>query len=465
MSQLGPCMTMIQARRTRYFDLVSCGLLFLWSVPSYGHNTSEEGPELSLVDAIQIALGNNRPIQIAKLDITKSGWEVAEAKTHRLPEFKTELLADGNINSPSFTFQEGIFGTINGQPNGPPNPSKDTRIPLSKGVTGYALATVAQPISQLYQIHLGIREKQLSADLAGEKYKQKRQTTVADVKQAYYGILQSESALELETALVKEYEETDRVASDYLSKESVLKSDSLDVKAQLAQAKHQVITIHDDLETQKEYFNDLLGRDLDTPFRTQPVPPASTGEMDLKVARQTALQQRPELQEAKIDVDRANIDRNLAKAEYIPGIGAQLEYFTPINTEILPQNILSAGMKMTWEPFDWGRRRDNVKQKDIQVHQSQYQLDQTRSQVLLDVDKTFRKLKESRSMLEVAQAARDAANEKLREVNNQFKQITVLLRDVLKQEATVANANHQYEESLLAFWNAKAAFEKALGAE
>ena len=458
-------MAMIQARRARFFDLLSYGLVFLWSVPGYGQNTSGQAPELSLMDAIQIALENNRPVQIAKLDIAKSGWDVAEAKTHRLPEFKTELLASGNINSPAFTFQEGIFGTTNGQPNGSPNPSKDTSIPLSRGVTGYALATAIQPISQLYQIHLGIREKQLAADLAGEQYKQKRQTTVADVKQAYYGILQSESALELETALVKEYEETDRVASDYLSKESILKSDRLEVKAQLAQARHQLITIHDDLATQKEYFNDLLARDLDTPFRTQSVPSASSDEMDLKVARQTALQQRPELQEAKINVDRAGIDRSLAKAEYIPGIGAQLEYFTPINTEILPQNILSAGIKMTLEPFDWGRRRDNLKQKDIELHQSQYQLDQTRSQVLLDVDKTFRKLNENRSMLEVAQAARDAANEKLREVNNQFKQVAVLLRDVLKQEAAVANANHQYEDSLLAFWNAKAAFEKALGEE
>jgi outer membrane protein TolC len=455
---------MIQARRASFLGF-SCGLVLLWSVLGYGQNTSEQGPELSLADAIQIALGNNRPVQIAKLDITKSKWDVAEAKTHRLPELKTELLASGNINSPAFTFQQGIFGTTNGQPNGPPVPSKDTEIPLSRGVTGYALATAAQPISQLYQIHLGIREKQLSADLAGEKYKQKRQTTVADVKQAYYGILQSESALELEKALVKEYEETDRVASDYLRKESILKSESLEVKAQLAQARHQVITLSDDLETQKEYFNDLLARDLDTPFRTQPVPPASTDEMDLKMARQTALQQRPELQEAKIDLDRAGIDRSLAKAEYIPGIGAQLEYFTPINTEILPQNILSAGMKMTWEPFDWGRRRDKVKQKDIQVRQSQYQLDETRSQVLLDVDKTFRKLNENRSLLEVAQAGRDAANEKLREVNDQFKQVAVLLRDVLKQEAAVANANHEYEESLLSFWNAKAAFEKALGEE
>lgn len=437
------------------------GLVFLWGAYCFGQSTSDQAPELSLVEAIQIAMGNNRPVQIAKLDVAKSGWEVAEAKTHKYPDLKTELLGSGIITSPTYNYPEGIFGTVNNQPV----PSKNVEISLSNGMTGYAIATATQPISQLYQIHLVIREKELSVDLASEKYKQKRQTTAADVKQAYYGILQSESALESEQALVKEYEETDRVASQYLSKESILKSDLLDVKAQLAQAKHQLVTTHDDLATQKEHFNDLLGRDLDTPFRTQPVPPASTDEMDLKTARQTALQQRPELKEAKINLDRAGYDRSLAKAEYIPGIGAQLQYFTPINTQILPQNILSAGIKMTWEPYEWGRRKDNVKGKDIQVQESQYQLDQTRSQVLLDVDKSFRKLSESRSMLDVAQAARDAANEKLREVDDQFKQVAVLLRDVLKQEAAVANADHEYEESLLSFWNAKAEFEKALGEE
>jgi outer membrane protein len=85
--------------------------------------------------------------------------------------------------------------------------------------------------------------------------------------------------------------------------------------------------------------------------------------------------------------------------------------------------------------------------------------------VLLDVDNNFRKLEESRTMLEVAQAARDAANEKLREVSDQFKHSAVLLRDLLQQQASVANADHDYEQSLLAFWNAKAAFEKALGEE
>jgi len=36
---------------------------------------------------------------------------------------------------------------------------------------------------------------------------------------------------------------------------------------------------------------------------------------------------------------------------------------------------------------------------------------------------------------------------------------------VLEQEAAVSNANHQYEQSLLAFWSSKANFEKALGEE
>jgi outer membrane protein TolC len=278
-------------------------------------------------------------------------------------------------------------------------------------------------------------------------------------------VLQTESSLDAAQALAKQYEETDRVALQYLAQESVLKSDSLQVKAKLAQSRYQIIQLRDTLDTQKEHLNELLGRDLDIPFRTEAVPPISPAEMDLKVARQTALQQRPEIKEAAIDVSRANYDKKLAKAKYIPDVGAAIHYLDPINTEVLPQNILSAGVELKWDPFDWGGRRDEVQQKDVSLQQSHYQLQETQAQVLLDVDNNFRKLGESRSLLEVAQAGRDAANEKMREVSDQFKHSAVLLRDVLEQQAAVANADHDYEESLLSFWNAKALFEKALGEE
>ena len=92
-------------------------------------------------------------------------------------------------------------------------------------------------------------------------------------------------------------------------------------------------------------------------------------------------------------------------------------------------------MELTWDPFDWGGRRDEVKQKDVSVQQSHYQLQETRAQVTLDVDNSFRKLEESRTMLAVAQAGKVAADEKLREVNDAYKHSAVLLRDVLQQQA------------------------------
>ena len=54
---------------------------------------------------------------------------------------------------------------------------------------------------------------------------------------------------------------------------------------------------------------------------------------------------------------------------------------------------------MSWEPFEWGRRKDDVKQKVIAVDQSQLQLQQVRSQILMDVNNRYRKLAQSRQGL------------------------------------------------------------------
>lgn len=418
-------------------------------------------PLLTLNDAIQAALANNRELKIASLEVEKSKWQVASVKTRRLPGFKTYLFGSGNLTNPSFLFKQGSLGTFHGEPI----PSQNQNIPLSGGFTGYALAEASQPLTQLYKIHLRIREQELSADFNSEEYRGKRQSVLTNVKQAYYAMLQTESSLDVAQADVKQYEETKRVASQYLAQEAVLRSDFLDADAKLAQAHYQIVNLNNNLQTQKEQLNDLLGRDIETDFRTEQVPAITAEETDLRLAQQKALSLRPEIHEATIKVQKAEYDRKLAKADYIPDINAAIRYFTPMNTELLPTNIAAAGVEMSWEPFEWGRRKDEVKQKAIDVDESQYQLQQVRSQILMDVNNRYRKLAQSRQGLSVAQAAQQAATEKLREVNDKFSKEAVLLRDVLQQETTVSNANHDYEEALLGFWTAKSNFEKALGEE
>ncbi len=435
-------------------------LLYLaYALASRAQDLEGSGPLLTLDGAVQIALGNNLDLKIASLEVEKSKWQVAGSKTHLLPSFNTYIFSSGVLANPAFLFKEGSLGTINGSAV----PSKNTTIAFSTGFSGYVVAQVAQPITQLYKIHLSIREQELSADINSEQYRGKRQNVVANVKQAYYAVLQTESSLESTRSTVKQWEEADRVAKQYLAQEAVLKSDTLEVEAKLAQANYEIVELQNNLQTQKEQLNYLLGRDLKADFRTEQVPAASLEETDLKVAQQTALSQRPEIRESEINVKKADYDRKLAKAQYIPDISAAVHYFTPLNTELLPTNVAAVGVEMNWEPFEWGRRRDEVKQKVIVEDQAQYQLQQTRSQVLLDVNNRYRKLSQSRQLLAVAQVAKEAENEKLREVTQKLKREAVLLRDVLQQQTAVAKANHDYEEALLSFWTAKANFEKALG--
>jgi outer membrane protein TolC len=125
--------------------------------------------------------------------------------------------------------------------------------------------------------------------------------------------------------------------------------------------------------------------------------------------------------------------------------------------------MTSIGFELKWEPWDWGRRRDIVNQKKVTEIQAQTQLQEARSRVLIDVNARFRKLEESRLLISVAQVERDAAQQRLREVTNKYEQQTVLLSDVLHQQAATASASDDYQQALLGFWSAKSEFEKSLG--
>lgn len=431
--------------------LFAAGVLAQEQVPT--------SPLLTLDEAIQLAIANNRPLKISQLEVEKSNWQLKDTRTKRLPALNTYVFGSGLLNSPVFTFPRGIFGNVAGGPV----PARNIDVSLSPGATAYVVAQASQPLSQLYKIHLAVREQQLSVDLNSEKARGQQQSMIRDVRQAYYSVSQTESALEAEAATVKQYQELDRVVLQYVSQEAALKSESLDVKAKLAQEQYKILQLQDTLDTQKEQLNNLLGREISTAFRVERFPAASLEEIDLTVAQQTALSHRPEIRQAEIAIKQAEYDRRLAKAQYIPDLGAAVHYLSPFNVEILPKNIVSAGVELNWEPWDWGRRKDDINQKQVAWEQSQYQLKETQSKVLMDVNSSFRKLSETRALLTVAQAARAAATEKLREVTEKFEQKAVLLRDVLQQQAAVANANSDYAQALSSFWSAKADFERAMG--
>jgi outer membrane protein TolC len=104
-------------------------------------------------------------------------------------------------------------------------------------------------------------------------------------------------------------------------------------------------------------------------------------------------------------------------------------------------------------------------EKERTIEQSHLNLTETSNQVILDVNNRFRKLREARASLNVAQLGQDAEKQKLQTVVDQFQQKAVLLSALQTEQANLSQAAAQYQQALAAFWNARADFEKAIGTD
>jgi outer membrane protein TolC len=417
---------------------------------------------LSLQQAIDFAMQSNRLVQSAALEVEKSQEAVAAAKTHRLPVFNLYLLESQLLTRVNFDIKQGQFGTF---PGIGPVPATSTSISTPLRPTTYIFQQTTQPLSQLHRINLGIQMQEVGTDLAREELRRQRHNVSNAVKQAYYAILQGQSSLESVEESLKFYQELEELMDRYLAQQVVLESDSMNVKTERARTKYQALTLRNQLASGKENLNILLGRELQTEFTVQPVSPETVYEINLEAARRRALEQRPEAREARLKLKQAQLDERAQKARNIPDISFSFNYLSPFNVEFLPKNITSVGLMLNWQPFDWGNKKRELAQKALTSRQSDLGLKDAEQQILLDVDTHYRKLQEARALLEVSQMAQGTEQEKLRVVMNQYKLQAILLKDVLQEQASVSAANNQYQQALLAFWTAKADFEKALGEE
>jgi outer membrane protein TolC len=418
--------------------------------------------QLTLDEAVSLAMTNNRQVKLTTLEVEKAEDAVAALRTERLPQLNLYLLESELLRPVDFQFPEGTFGTF---PGIGPIPAHNTDISTSLRPTTYLFQTATQPISQLHRIGLGIQSREVNVELARETLRQQRQTVADQVKQDYYAILQTQSALEAANQVVKFYTEFGQLTDRYLAQEVVLKSDALNVKTQLAKAKYEVVKLQDGLETQQEILNEVLGRDLTTDFTVQAIPELASYEVNLAEARRRALDQRPEIREAGLKMKQAQLDVRAERALYIPDVSLSFNYLSPFNVNFVPKNIMSVGFMVNWDIWDWGRKKKELAEKSLAVTQADLSQREAEQQILVEVGARFRKLAETRSLVEVDQLAQQTEEEKLRVVMNQYRQNAALLKDTLQQEAAVATANAQYREALLSFWTAKADLEKALGEE
>ena len=450
---------MSHARRARTLSV----LLLLMMLPASVMRGQEEPPKLlSMEEAVSLARSHNRELKQAEVEIHKQKEAFSEAKTQLYPRFDTYFLASELLTPLDFTIRSGTFGTF---PATGPIPARDSKIHTPARPVAITSVTATQPLTQLIRINLSIKQQKLAAEHSQQSYFEREQELVNEVRRAYYAILQSQSELESQRALLAYLEALQQLIGRRLQQEAVLKAASLRITAQRTKALYQLTVIEDALADRKEALNHLLGRDLRAEFTVEMVPASLPEESSVQEARKIATEMRPEIKAETIKKERAALETKIEKTRYIPDISIQANYLTAPNISFLPQNLGAVGVLLTWQPWDWGQKRHNIAQKVDAEKQAQLSIDNVRDQVVLEVDSTFRRLREARELLTAAQAARDAEAETLRNEMDAYSHQTIVLSDLLQQQSSVASAEDQYRQGLLAFWKARADFQRALGEE
>lgn len=414
------------------------------------------GEVLSLDEALKLSLQDNRSIQNAVLQVKRSDADVGAAKAQRLPVFDVQVLAGRTLSPVRITVPGGAFGEF--ESTGP-IPSQDTVVEVPTGTSALVSASLAQPLSQLYKVGLGVKSNELSRDIDREKLRAEKASVVNEVKRLYYTLVQTQSALRAAEEQVKTYRELDRVLGEYVARETALPGDRLEVQAKLQAEEYKALSLRNALATGKEQMNSLLGRELAHDFGLATVPEASAEEVDLEAAVARGVERRPELRQARLQVDQADTGRRLKKAEYIPDVSVAVTYLTFTSVHL---NVAQLGMQLKWQPFDFGRGKE-LAASTLQLEQAKLGVRETESQVRIDVASRVRKLQEARELLEARRIAREAAREKQRVTTKRYETEAALLKDALQAQASLGDASAQYDEALLGVWTARSDLEKALG--
>jgi outer membrane protein TolC len=428
---------------------------------SAGADSGKAVEVLTIDDAVSIAEANNRLLKNAEIEIGKAQNEVEVTKTKRLPDLLMTAEGSQLLSPVRFEFDKGSLGTY---PDVGPIPSVDTAISAKENFSVIANATLLQPITQLYRINLGVRMQKDGVEIARESWRSQKHALICNVKQLYYGLAGLASAKKTVGESIAFLTELERFVSDNVKQGTTLESDLLEVQARLARQKHQDFSLDSAIANTKEKLNVALGRDVSKDFSITSVSVAAAPTKSLAELQDYAGKHRPEVRQSSLKVRIARNDERSKRSEGGPEFSVGFTYTRFQNIEVIPDQLLTAGVVATWnEPFDWGRRKQERAEKAKNVQEAANGLEEARAEVTVDVDAGYRDLIDAISLLDADSAAVRAKEEKRRVAMNRYKENAALLKDVLESDTELADANRQYLDDQLAVSTAGAKLDQAIG--
>ena len=419
-----------------------------------------EVKRLTLTEAVQLAIGQNRDLKIARLRVTESQQRKAEARSSYFPELKNHSSFLGLTSLENIQLPAGAFGVV---PNIGPVPSRNIQINQGSSMVETSGTTLAQPLTQLIRIRQANRIAVSEVATSLDDVKKAENEVAVKVHQLYFGILVArlqKRAADQETAYAQTLL---RESQQEIQKGNALKLLAINNQASLLQSEQQALTAELQLSDLTTELNDLLGLPLDTPLELAPAEPASLQLQPREAYVQSALADNPEIHAAAEQVERAKAGVKSAKSKFIPDVTAFARQSYQNGVPFLVHNFGTFGVQMDYDVFDFGKRRAEVRENEAKLAEAQENLTRLKEAVSVRIGSTYNKVDRTAHMLQVAREEVRLREEGERLATNQLAQGVVQVS--YRQQASAANykARADLLQAQLAYLLAGAELEEVAG--
>jgi outer membrane protein TolC len=430
-------------------------LAMLPSAPQYAADVVH----LTLTDAVHLAISRNRALKIARLKVAEKEHRKTGEHSAYFPEIANESNALRITDLQFVDIPAGGFGDVAGVPI----PVRQITLPQGR-LTFYSSGTqISQPLTQLIRIHQANRIAAAEVAISREDVQKAENQVALNVHSLYFGILIArlqKQAAEQQSAYAAEQL---RESEEDILKGSALKVTAIQGRAGLLESQQAILTADLQLADLTTELNDLLALPLDTRLELDPAVPTSFDQRTREQYVQAAWAAHPEILAAEETVRKARAGVAAAKTAYIPDITAYARHSYQVGVPFLARNFGTFGFHLTWDVFDFGKRRAAVLEREAQFAQAEENLRRLKEEVAVGIERSYNKVERTRSLVRVATQVVKLRQEADRLAQNQLSQGVILASERKQATAATYRAQADFLQASLGYLLAWAELEQATG--
>lgn len=182
----------------------------------------------------------------------------------------------------------------------------------------------------------------------------------------------------------------------------------------------------------------------------------------LEEAIALAKQHRPEIAQAKLNIDSAMKGIRIAESGKQPSVS--LSASTGWDDELLPKgDNWSVGVSASWNIFDAGVTKAKINQAETALNKAKLQAEQVGDSVEQEVRQSYLSMREAEKRLATTEVAVNKAKEDLYIAQEKYKIGSGINMDVIDAQLALTQAKTNHVQALYDYNINKAKLDKAIG--